>query len=103
MPNGESRNWIRMCAAINGYRARYCEWPKRIRVAKYFPEELELVATQEQLNLLASKIELIADGSEYVAEGDNNQSYSYGKESFPDTQPDISAQEWIGFMPDYYD
>jgi hypothetical protein len=71
--------------------------------AKFYPEELKHVATQEQLRILASKVELIADGSEFFAEGDNNQSYSYGKEEFPDTQPDISAQEWIGFMPDYYD
>ena len=92
-----------MCAAINGYRARYNEWPKRVRVAKFFPEELELVATQEQLKILASKIELVDDDSEYIAEGDHNESYNYGREGFPDKQPDINAQEWIGFMPDYYD
>ena len=103
MPNGESKNWIRMCAAINGYQARYNEWPKKVRVPKFFSEELERVATQEQLNKLASKIELIADDSEFVAEGDNNESYNYSREGFPDKQPDISAQDWIGFMPDYYD
>jgi len=92
-----------MCAAINGYRARYNKWPKRVRVAKFFPEELVHVATQEQLKILASKTELIVDGSGYIAEGDLNESYNYEREGFPDKQPDISAQEWIGFMPDYYD
>lgn len=103
MPNGESKNWIRMCAAIDGYRLRYREWPKRVRVPTFFPEELESVATQDELRKLARKIELITDDSKFIAEGENDKSYNYDKEGFANNGPDIKAQEWIGFMPDYYD
>jgi hypothetical protein len=31
MPNGIDKNWMRMCAAINGFRARYQRWLVRVR------------------------------------------------------------------------
>ena len=32
MPNGYDRNWIRFCAAVDGFRMRYGRWPDRVRM-----------------------------------------------------------------------
>ena len=46
MPNGIDKNWYRMCAAINGFRSRYSEWPTKIRL----PEgAIQMLFTQETL------------------------------------------------------
>ena len=31
MPNGEDRNWVRLCIAVNGFRARYQKWSETAR------------------------------------------------------------------------
>jgi hypothetical protein len=83
--------------------SRYCEFPKRVRVPKFFPDELKSVTTKKEFKKLASKIELVADNSKYIAEGDNDKAFNYEREGIGDLQPDITAQEWIGIKPDYYD
>src|SRR5262249_16177409 len=32
MPNGHDKNWVRLCAAIDGFRVRYGHWPMRVRI-----------------------------------------------------------------------
>ena len=61
MPNGESKNWIRFCAAINGFRARFNIWPDRVRVPGLFIQELKNVLPSESFDKLCSKINLIGD------------------------------------------
>ena len=61
MPNGESKNWIRFCGAIDGFRANYKSWPNRVRVPNFFIEELRTVLSPESFAKLESKIFLITD------------------------------------------
>jgi len=103
MPNGESRNWIRFCGAIDGFRCWYKRWPEAVKVPEFFPDELEEKLSEEDQLLLAEKIHIIGDGSSYIAMDESGNSYSYGHEGFSNDKPDIRAQDWLGIMPDYYD
>ncbi len=97
MPNGIDKNWYRMCAAINGFRARYGDWPSRIRTPRNAITHLFLESTLERIN---SQVEIIDDGSPFIAEDDLGRSYNYAEEGFTEEPPDIDAHEWLDFNPD---
>jgi len=101
MPNGPDRNYIRLCAAINGFFDRYGHWPTRVRI---FPEALEdlrdHVFSTESFQILTSKLDMVPDEAPMVAEDDQGNSYSYGESGFPLTRLDLDAQTWIGITPD---
>ncbi len=40
MPNGDDANWVRLCAAVNGFRSRYLLWPTKIRLLPGCLEDL---------------------------------------------------------------
>lgn len=103
MPNGESKNWIRFCAAIDGFRARYNYWPQSARVLDFFPDELKRVLSKEDYAQLKSKIEIIGDNSPFIATDETGKTYNYGEEGFSNKKPDIRAQDWLGVTPEYYD
>jgi len=103
MPNAKFNNWVRFCAAIDGFRSRYKRWPESIKVPKPFPDELERLLSEDELSLLASKIRIIEDNSPYIAKDGAGNSYSYGDEGFSDETPDIRAQDWLDATTDYYD
>jgi hypothetical protein len=103
MPNGESKNWIRMCAAIDGFRAKYNSWPKTVRVFDFFPSELKRVLSENDHTKLQSKIDIVGDNSLFIAVDETGNSYSYGDEGFSKKEPDIRAEDWLGVSPDYYD
>jgi hypothetical protein len=105
VPNGDDASWVRVCAAIDGFRARYGRWPARVRL---FPSALdglrEHVFTSEGLAVVVSIVELVADESApMIAEGAEGESYNYGREGFPQPRPDDPAREWFGqaiLLPD---
>lgn len=103
MPNGESKNWVRFCAAIDGFRADYKSWPNRVRVPKFFIEELKTVLSPESFAKLESKINLIGDESHFIAEDGTGRSFNYEFDRFSKIKLDIRAYEWLGVNPDYYD
>ena len=93
MPNGIDKNWVRMCAAIDGFRVRYGSWPTRIRL----PEgAIEYLFSAETFSRLGQMIEFIYDGSPFIAEDETGGSYNYGQEGFSNQPPDIPASEWLG-------
>lgn len=96
MPNGIDKNWYRMCAAIDGFRARYGRWPTSIRL----PEgAIDNLFQDETLDKLERKIVLIYDGSPYIAEDDAGNSHRYGQgEEFAES--DIPARAWLDVAPD---
>lgn len=97
MPNGDDTDWVRVCAAIDGFRARYGRWPARVRL---FPAALdglrEHVLTPEGFAVVASVIELVPDAAApMIAEGAEGESYNYGREGFP-PRPEEPARVWFG-------
>ncbi len=101
MPNGEAKNWIRLLAAVDGFRDRYGAWPTRVRL---FPVALrgfrEDLFTPEALALVVQRLELVEDDAPMVAEDDEGNSYSYGAEGFPKKRPNPNADQWLSVRPD---
>jgi len=103
MPNGADRNWVRLCAAIDGFRSRYGKWPSRIRLFPGCNEDLKKILGPKSYSILADNVELIPDDAPIVAEDDDGHQYSYGKDGFPEKPPDIHTEEWLGIqsLPEY--
>jgi hypothetical protein len=99
MPNGHDKNFIRLCAAIEGFRVRYGKWPTNIRLFPGVLENLRSLFTQEDFAKLNSRVQLIPAEASIVAEDDEGNSYSYGGEGFPSRKSDISARTWLGVLP----
>jgi hypothetical protein len=96
MPNGIDKNWYRMCAAINGFRARYGSWPTIIRL----PEgAIEYLFAEGSFASLQEKLMLVYDGSTYIAEDDLGRRYNLGQEGFSDVPPDIQVHQWLNIEP----
>jgi hypothetical protein len=98
VPNGDDANWIRVCAAIDGFRSRYGRWPARVRL---FPGSLEdirdHILTPPGFAVVSSILELVADEhAPMIAEGAEGESYNYGQEGFPSPRPEEPALEWFG-------
>lgn len=100
MPNGSDANWVRLCAALDGFYMRYGSWPTRVRV---FPAALanlrEQVLSPDALAVVESKLHLVADEASMVAEDDDGGSYDYGQEGSPSQRPTPRAAEWLGVQP----
>jgi hypothetical protein len=100
MPNGGDKNWVRLCAAVDGFRARHRSWPSRIRV---FPEAIadlrDNVFDRLSLQRLEAKVSLVPDETPFIAEDDEGRSYNLGKEGFSKVKPDIRTSDWIGIVP----
>ena len=99
MPNGHDRNWIRLCAAVDGFRARYGKWPSRIRLHPLCLDDLRDMFAPDDFRHLSQSLELIADDSPFIAEDTDGRSYSYGDEGFSETEPDMRASHWLGIEP----
>lgn len=104
MPNGHDKNWIRLLAAVDGFRIRYGAWPKRVRMFPLCLQDLkESIFSPQSFAQLLDKLDLIAeDGAEHVAEDDLGNRYCYGSEGFPDHRPHPSAEEWLSVCPDLH-
>ena len=67
MPNGASKNWVRFCCTIDGYRARFGIWPEKVLVPEFFAEELSQVLSEKDYKKLESKISIVSDVSLFIA------------------------------------
>jgi cold shock CspA family protein len=99
MPNGYDKNWLRVCAAIDGFRARHGRWPTRVRAFRSSLYDFYLLFTLEDRIKIASKITLVADDVPMIAEDDSGAEYNYGQEGFPQFPPDFRAADWLGVSP----
>ena len=97
MPNGIDRNWVRFCAAVNGFRARYHHWPTKMRM---YENAIEFLFKPDTVSKLKEKMKLIYDDSPFIAEDDHGNCYNYADEGFSDVQPDIDARAWLEVSPD---
>ena len=100
MPNGHDKNWIRVCAAIEGFRVRHGRWPTRVRLFPVALAELrDHLFTPDDFAKITSKIALVPDDAPMIAEDDTGASYNYGKEGFSKKKPDIRASDWLAVTP----
>lgn len=97
MSNKIDRAWYWMCAAIDGYRARYGVWPQRVRTPENAISPLFKESTLAKINEIVSIVE---DGSPFIAEDDLGRRYNYAEEGFTAQEPDINARQWLDVGPD---
>ena len=101
MPNGTTKNWVRLCAAIDGFRSRYQSWPSKVSLDPIIHEDIENLFTEKSIQMLNGKIKLIARANAtVVAEDEQGKNYDYGRDGFPSSEPDIRAQDWLDVEPD---
>ena len=99
MPNGHDKNWIRLCAAIDGFRSRYGRWPARVRMHEISLRDFDYLFTRQDLARITAKVALVPDEAAFIAEDDSGGRYNYGEEGFPERSPDIRATAWLGVAP----
>ena len=96
MLSGYDENFIRLCAAIDGFRVRYRRWPTRVRIFPAALDDIRELFTPADYARIVAKVELIGDGAPYVAEDELGCRYSYGRDGFPRKKPTPRATEWLG-------
>jgi hypothetical protein len=101
MPNGGDKNYIRLCAAIEGFRVNYNAWPTAVRVrADMIADLRDHVLGPEAFAKVEAKLRIIPeDGAFMIAEDGTGRTYDYGEKGFPDQEPDIRAGNWLGVGP----
>ena len=100
MPNGEDRNWVRLCIAVNGFRARYQKWPETALLSKGTAEDIKGLFKPLTYEAVLTKFEIVEVEDAYHIElvDQVGNSFKYGEES--DFQPDVDASSWFGVTPD---
>jgi hypothetical protein len=100
MPNGATRNWVRLCAAVDGFRARHKSWPSRIIIGELEYENLKEVFLPETFSLIEQKLQFVVKKELAMAAEDQQvRRYDYAKKGFCSMRPDISAREWLSVEP----
>jgi hypothetical protein len=98
VPNGDDNNWVRVCAAIDGFRVRYGRWPKRVRIMPIsYIDLISHVLTPQGYALVSSYVELVPEEeAEMIAEDEGGNEYSYGKQGFLKREAEPATREWFG-------
>jgi hypothetical protein len=101
MPNGHDKNWIRLCAAIDGFKNRFKHWPTKVLLPKDILYDLEeVIFMPESMLNIREKITLVVADEPVVAQDEDGNQYSYGDEGFPKRRPRFNAAAWLGVSPD---
>ena len=99
MQNGDHKNWVRLCSAIDGFRVKYGRWPKNIILPEGVLNDLkEHVFTKERFAKIEEKFSFVVENVPIVAADDSGRSYSYGDLGFPKKRPEITAQECLDVL-----
>jgi len=96
MPNGEDKNWIRLCGAVDGFRARYGSWPTKIKIPFEIIDDIRGVFGDEMFEKVVTRVKFEAiDYIAFIAEDDHGRQYNYVQEGFSKISPDIQAMNWF--------
>jgi len=59
MPSGEDRNWVRLCIAVDGFRARYQKWPETALLSKGTAEDIKSLFKPLTYQAVLTKLEIV--------------------------------------------
>ena len=103
MPNGHDKNWVRLCAAIDGFRVRFGHWPTNVRINPISLENIrdDLFTPNEyaQINTKVTLRGVDEEGKSFIAGDGSDRIYDYSTDGFPEQRPSPSAAEWLGVEP----
>ena len=101
MPNGYDRNWIRLRAALSGFRIRYGMWPTRARISPVIWDNFRQdLFSSEGFAKLEKKLQLIPGDEPFLVEDEEGRSYNYSSEGSPSQKPDVDPVDWLEISPD---
>lgn len=102
MPNGADKNWVRLCAAIDGFRVKYGAWPTRVRIDPALLDDVRALFSPERWAVVEARVAFVLqERVAFQAEDDSgNLTYCYGAEGFPSRRPEPDANQWFGVEPD---
>ncbi len=101
MPNGEDKNWIRLCAAIDGFKVRFGHWPEEVCLPQSVINGFDHADFKpESMSKIREKITLTGKDVPFVAQDAQGNQYCYGDEGFPKRRPKVDAKTWLAVEPD---
>jgi hypothetical protein len=93
VPNGNDKNWLRVCGAIDRFREQHGRWPERVRLMPIaFVDLVNHVLTPIGFALVSSIVEIVSDELADVIADDESSVHG---QDLPVTS-DLSAYEWFG-------
>ena len=99
MPNGDDKNFVRLCLALSGFHSRYGRWPTRVRVFPATLANLRALFSNEAWATLNSRIALIADDAPFIAADDEGNEYNYAKDGVPTVRNAAELHAWLAVTP----
>jgi hypothetical protein len=102
VPNGADKNWVRLRGALEGFFVTHGHWPTRVRLWPVILDNLRNdLFTPAAWERVVAHLEFVPDDSApIVAEDAQGRLYSYGEQGFPEQDPPVRAEEWLGTEPD---
>ena len=81
MPNGDDKNWVRLCIAVEGFRARYQKWPETALLSKGLAENIKRMFKPLDYEAVLTKLEIVEVEDAYHIElvDKAGNSFKYGK------------------------
>ena len=100
MPNGDDKNWVRLCIAVEGFRARYQKWPETALISKDIAENIKQLFEPLDYEAVLMKLEIVeVEGAPHIELVDKaGNSFNYGEER--DFEQEGDARSWFGVTPD---
>lgn len=103
MPNGEDKNWIRLCATVDGFYARYGRWPTRVRLCAMELNDLrDHLFSPKRWGRITSRLKFVVEpGVGFIAE-DERGTFDYRdaqETDFARIGPWIGEPDWPEHAP----
>ena len=100
MPNGDDKNWVRLCIAVERFRARYQKWPETALLNKGTAEDIKQLFKPLTYEAVLMKLEIVEVEDAYHIElvDKAGNSFKYGEER--DFEQGEDANSWFGVTPD---
>jgi hypothetical protein len=102
MPNGDDKNWVRICSAVDGFRGRYGRWPSGVRLPpNYFENVVGHILSPVGFALVSSVVAILPDDElservAIIAVGDSRAEFQYGEEGDADRRPEPATFDYFG-------
>jgi hypothetical protein len=102
VPNGDDKNWVRICSAVDGFRGRYERWPTGVRLPpNSFEDVVGHVLTPAGFALVSNIFAIISDEAlservAIIAVGEDGAEFRYGEGEHGEHEVDPLTWAYFG-------
>src|SRR4051812_764190 len=98
MPNGRSKNLVRLSMLAGAYHAKHRAWPDELHAAAIIVWDLAQILDGDQFALLSSRLRIVASPDEAFAISGCGGSLRYSELGAGEQPPDEvdRGREWLG-------